>query len=80
LHAQTAQVTGRIASNDSDSAVAGASVAVKGTKTGTIANDNGNFTITAASGATLVISAIGYTTQEIPVNDQTNIPGRYKLI
>ena len=42
--------------------VPGASVIVKGTATGTMTDGNGVFTITAAPGATLEVSCIGYAT------------------
>ena len=44
-----------------------ASVSIKNSKTGTRADDNGNFKIAAASGETLVISALNYGTQEVQV-------------
>lgn len=47
--------------------VIGASVVVKGTTNGTISDLNGEFTIAAQVRSTLVISYIGYITQEIPV-------------
>ena len=75
-NAQTIQVSGRVTSNESDSAVSAASIKIKGTNTGIAAGDNGNFTITAAPNATLVISAVGYITREIPINNQTNITVR----
>ena len=46
--------------------VPGASVIVKGTATGTMTDGNGVFTITAASGATLEVSCIGYATVDVP--------------
>ncbi len=71
--AQNIQVTGRVTSNQSDSAVSGASVVVKGKNKGVIASENGNFNITVAPNATLVVSALGYSSKEIAVNSQTNI-------
>ncbi|MBO9684894.1 MAG: carboxypeptidase-like regulatory domain-containing protein, partial [Flavisolibacter sp.] len=50
----------------------GATVAVKGSTTSTTTNSNGEFTINAPVGSTLVISYIGYTTQEVTVTD-TNL-------
>ncbi|SFQ23785.1 SusC/RagA family TonB-linked outer membrane protein [Parafilimonas terrae] len=73
VNAQSTQVSGKITSNESDSAVSGATIAVKGGKAAVAADDNGNFKITAAPNAILVISAIGYATQEVPVGNQTNI-------
>ena len=54
--------------------VIGASVVEKGnTSNGVITDFDGNFTINVKPGATLVISYIGYTTQEIAVGDRANI-------
>lgn len=54
--------------------VAGANLMVKGTDTGTIADGDGNFTITVPySGATLVVSFIGFTTKEVPLAGQTRV-------
>lgn len=54
--------------------VAGANLMVKGTDTGTIADGDGNFTITVPySGATLVVSFIGFTTKEVPLAGQTEV-------
>ena len=72
-NAQNAQVSGRITSNETDSAVSGATVAVKGGRAAVAADDNGNFKITAAPNAVLIVSAIGYAMQEVPVNNQTYI-------
>ena len=47
--------------------VIGASVSMKGTTSGTVTDVNGNFQLTAADNAVLVVSYIGYTTQEVPV-------------
>lgn len=52
--------------------VIGANVIVKGTTNGVITNLDGHFTIVNAKG-TLVISFIGYRTQEIAIREQTNI-------
>src|SRR5690242_7816569 len=48
--------------------VAKATVAIKGSTTATSADDLGNFEITAPSNGTLVISAIGFSPQEIKIN------------
>lgn len=51
----------------------GASVVVKGTTRGTTADFDGNYSIAAASDATLVFSYIGYKTTEVAVNNQTTV-------
>lgn len=66
------RVKGRVTNADGQ-AVSGASVAVKGTNTGTTADDNGNFEITVPANGTLVISAINFTTREIKVNNRTTV-------
>src|SRR5690348_3261056 len=71
--AQNAQISGKVTSNQSDSAVSGATIAVRGSKTGTAAAEDGSFKLSVAPNATLVVSAVGYITQEVPVNNQANI-------
>ncbi|WP_339116314.1 SusC/RagA family TonB-linked outer membrane protein [Petrimonas sp.] len=51
----------------------GATIQVKGTMQGTITDADGNFTITAPAGSTLVISYVGYTTQEVPVSPNVRV-------
>lgn len=53
--------------------VIGAVVAVKGTTTGTITSDKGEYTINATGNDILVFSSIGYISQEISVGRQTKI-------
>ena len=48
--------------------VIGASILVKGTTNGVITDINGNFTLNGVSKGTLVISFVGYKTQEVPVD------------
>src|SRR5688500_5366211 len=51
-----------------------ATVTVKGTSDAVSADQNGNFTITAPRGSTLVITAASFQTQEATVGNQTSIP------
>ena len=67
---QTKKVSGVI--TDADGPVIGATVMEKGTSNGTVTDFDGNFTLDVQPGAVLVISYIGYKTQEIPVGNQTN--------
>ena len=53
--------------------LAGASVVVKGTTTGAVADFDGNYTITAPADGTLVFSYVGYKATEITVNNQSTI-------
>lgn len=52
--------------------IIGANVTVKGTTNGTITDIDGNFTLNDAKG-TLVVSFIGYVTQEINIGNKTTI-------
>ena len=53
--------------------IIGATIAQKGTTNGAISDIDGNFTISVEPGATLVVSYIGYTTQEISARDNMRI-------
>ena len=64
------KITGTIV-DDNGEPVIGANVSVKGTTTGTITDIDGNFSLDAMSGATLLISYIGYETQEIAIGNQS---------
>lgn len=66
-------ITGKVSGSDGQP-IAGASINVKGNTTTTITNADGTFTIPAAAGDVLVITNVGYQTQEIPVGSLTNIP------
>ena len=67
IYAQS--VTGTV--SDASGPLPGVNVLVKGTSTGTVTDFDGNYTITANSGTTLVFSFIGYLTQEIVVSGAT---------
>ncbi len=73
LHAQSRLVSGRVTAGNSDSALAGVSINVKGTNNGTVTNNDGAFSINVAGNATLVFSNVGYTTQEVAVNNRSTI-------
>lgn len=62
--AQT-QVNGTVTSADDGEPVIGASVLVEGTKTGTVTDINGNFSISVPAGKKLVISYLGMQTQTV---------------
>ncbi|MDE6181361.1 MAG: SusC/RagA family TonB-linked outer membrane protein [Phocaeicola sp.] len=53
--------------------VIGANVVVKGTTNGTITDFDGNFQLTANKGDLIVISFIGYLTQELPASASLNV-------
>ena len=53
--------------------VIGASVQVQGAKTGAVTDFNGNFSVQAASNATLLISYVGYVTETVNVQGRSDI-------
>ncbi len=71
VFAQGRQVTGLI-QDTSGEAMIGVNVLVKGTTNGTITDFDGNFTLTGVNDSDiLVISFIGFQSQEIPVRNQS---------
>ena len=71
VSAQTTIVTGKVTAGDT--ALSNVTVQVKGTKTFTQTDNNGNFSIAAAPTATLVFSSVGYAAYEMPVNSRTSL-------
>lgn len=67
--AQTVQLTGTVTDTKGETLI-GASVLEKGTTNGCITDVDGNFTLTVSQNATMVISYVGYVTQEIPLKGQ----------
>lgn len=63
-------ITGLVLDDKTQEPIAGASVLVKGEKQGVRTNEKGQFSINANSGATLVISFVGYTPREIKLGTQ----------
>ena len=73
VSAQTT-VTGQVTTGSDKSPLPGVSVLVKGTSSGTTTDSDGRFSISVPdNNSVLVISFIGYATQEITVGSQTNI-------
>lgn len=66
------QVRGTVV-DDSGDPVIGATILVKGTYQGTITDTDGNFLLTAPTGGTLVVSFVGYVTEEVPVSSQVMV-------
>ncbi|MCL2097489.1 MAG: von Willebrand factor type A domain-containing protein [Bacteroidales bacterium] len=72
LCSQTIQISGHV-TDESSTPLSGVSVLVKGGKTATITDVNGNYTITAKPSATLVFSFLGMKSREVAVNNRTTI-------
>ena len=67
---QSKTVTGTV--SDAGGPVIGATIMEKGTSNGTVTDLDGNFSLNVQPGATIVISYIGYKTQEVVVGNQSN--------
>jgi TonB-linked SusC/RagA family outer membrane protein len=66
-------VTGRV-TDESGQGLPGVSIVVKGTQRGTTTTQDGAYSLSVPNGnATLVFSFVGYVSQEIPVNNRTQI-------
>lgn len=68
-----AEITGTITSAADDLPVIGANILVKGTNRGAVTDLDGTFTINAEPDDILVITYLGFATQEITVGNRSNI-------
>ena len=72
MFAQTKMVSGTV-TDASGLPLPGATVLLKGTNNGTSTDFDGNYSIQATQGATLVFSFVGYTSKEITVGSSNTI-------
>ena len=72
--AQQATLTGKVTGETQD-ALPGVTVLVKGTTNGTTTDVEGNFSLPAPAGGTgtLVVSYVGYVTQEVAINNRSTV-------
>ena len=71
--AQTTDLTGTVTDQSDGSPIPGVNVVAKGSSSGTATDSNGKFVLKApASATTLVISFVGYATQEIEIAGRTD--------
>lgn len=68
-----AQISGRVLDAETNQPLPGANIIVKGTQTGTSAGPDGAFTINAQEGDILVVSFIGYDTQEVTAESDMEV-------
>ncbi len=71
--AQQKRITGRITSAEDSTVLNGVSVSVKGTRIGVTSDKQGDFSINANAGNTLVFSYIGFNDKEVVVGANTNV-------
>lgn len=69
--AQSITVKGQVLDAKSKEPLIGVSVLEKGTTNGTITDFDGNYVLNVPKGHVLVFSYVGYTTQELPVNQSS---------
>jgi TonB-dependent SusC/RagA subfamily outer membrane receptor len=74
LQAQAVQIIGKVTSSEDGSPMPGASIVVKGTTVGTLADSEGNYSLLIPAGATeLVVSFVGMKSQDIRIEGRTVI-------
>ena len=73
LPAISRPINGVVVDKATNESIIGASVLEKGTTNGTITDFDGNFTLDVADGAILVISYVGYASQEIAAADNLKV-------
>ena len=66
-------VTGTVTDAADGAPLIGATIMIKGTTSGTIADIDGKFSLAVPDGSVLLFSFVGYTSQEIEVGNQTQI-------
>src|ERR1700747_1437621 len=69
--AQTKRITGKVVDQDGQ-IIPGASLSIKGTQKGTIADNVGVFTIEVAPGDVVVVSATGYSNSQVKITTATD--------
>ncbi|MCA5006563.1 SusC/RagA family TonB-linked outer membrane protein [Sphingobacterium bovistauri] len=72
VNAQQIPISGKI-TDQNGAPVSGVTIGVKGTNVAVTSNANGLFTLNADQNATLIISSVGYTSQEIKVSGRKAI-------
>ena len=69
--AQVRQLSGKISAVEDGAGLPGASLIYKGTNIGANADADGNFKLTVPDDGTLVVSFVGFLTQELPIGNKT---------
>ena len=68
------QLRGKVTDSETNESLPGVNVLVKGTTVGTVTDVEGAYTLSLpANSGTLVFSSVGYTTQEVAIDDQSTI-------
>ncbi len=72
IHAQTRLRAGHVL-DENGKPLAGVSVTVKGQKTGTTTDDNGNYQLSVEGNARLIFSMVGYSTKEVKADEASTV-------
>ncbi|HKM44789.1 MAG TPA: TonB-dependent receptor [Dysgonamonadaceae bacterium] len=72
IFSQTRTISGKVIDSNNESLI-GVNVIEKGTTNGTVTDIDGNFSVNVPSNATLLISYVGYISQEVSVEGKTSI-------
>src|ERR1700712_1369511 len=71
VFAQNRTVTGTVTAKEDGLPIPGATVKVKGTNVGTQTNPAGKYSLSVPSGATLVVTFVGYKQQSVTIGSQS---------
>ncbi len=71
--AQERTISGTVTDAETGETIPGANIVEKGTSNGTITDFDGNYQLAVGDGATIVVSFVGYSTQEIAVGSRSVI-------
>jgi TonB-linked SusC/RagA family outer membrane protein len=66
-------ISGTVLEQDTGGGLPGVTIVISGTNKGTTTDFDGNFTISANKGDLLIVSYIGFDTQQITIGDETSI-------
>ena len=77
-HAQKLAVSGHVLGSQGE-AIPGATVLERGTNNGTATNSEGTFTLSVAPNATLSFSAVGFQSQQVPINGRSTFDIRLQV-
>ena len=74
VNAQDLTINGNVLDSENQMPIPGVNIIIKNTSQGTISDFDGNFSLNnVPSGSTLVLSYVGYITQEIVVTNENNL-------
>lgn len=73
VSAQTQKISGKVTGSLDKAPLPGVTIVIKGTKTGTVTDPAGQFTISAAPGNVLLFSFVGFAPKEVPVGNAATL-------